>query len=76
MFGEDVVIPALLHGKLAVKQENMEDILTSNVFGMLEHVRPECGLFQFLAQAKAVEGNCRPLANLLTQTRPPMSIAP
>ena len=31
------MIEALLHGKLSCKQENMEDILTSNVFGMLQY---------------------------------------
>ena len=42
------MIPALLHGKLSRQQENMEDILTSSVFGTLRHLPPEEGLFPFL----------------------------
>ena len=59
------MIPALLHHKLTFKQENMEDILTSNVFGMLKyHAQPKSGLFRFLASATTIDG-CRPLASLL-----------
>ena len=61
------MIPALLRGKLTFRQENMEDILTSNVFGLFQYVPPECGLLQFLAQARTLEGDCYPLAPLLTQ---------
>lgn len=50
------MIEALLRGKLSMKQENMEDILTSNVFGTLQYVSPELGLFRFLAAAKTMEG--------------------
>jgi hypothetical protein len=50
------VIEALLHGKLSPKQENMEDILTSNVFGLLQYVPHELGLFPLLAKAKTIEG--------------------
>lgn len=42
------MIPALLHGKLSRRQENMEDILTSSVFGTLQYLPPEGGLFPFL----------------------------
>jgi len=52
------MIEALLRGKLSREQENMEDILTSNVFGMLQYVAPELGLFPFLAQAKTIAGDC------------------
>ena len=45
------MIEALLRGKLSREQENMEDVLTSNVFGMLQYVAPELGLFPFLARA-------------------------
>lgn len=59
------MIPALLHHKLSVKQTNMEDILTSNVFGMfMYHAQPKSGLFRFLARATTIDG-CRPLASLL-----------
>jgi hypothetical protein len=64
------MIPALLHGKLTLKQENMEDILTSNVFGLLQYVRPECGLFPFIARARALEGDSRPLAHLISKDGP------
>jgi len=50
-----MMIDALLHSKLTSQQENMEDILTSNVFGMLQYVPPEIGLFRFLARARTAE---------------------
>jgi hypothetical protein len=52
------MIEALLHGKLSREQENMEDILTSNVFGVFQFAAPETGLFRFLAKAKTVEDDC------------------
>ena len=57
------MIEALLHGKLTPKQENMEDILTSNVFGMLQYVDPQQGLFRFLAKARTIDGDY-PLKNI------------
>lgn len=42
------MIPALLNGKLSRDQENMEDILTSTVFGQLRYLPPEEGLAPFL----------------------------
>jgi len=62
------MIDALLHGKLTSRQENMEDILTANVFGMLKYVPPERGLFRFLARARTPETHEKhsyPLKNLL-----------
>jgi hypothetical protein len=60
----------VLHHKLTFKQENMEDILTSNVFGLFRyHAQPGCGLFQFLART-TMDGNCRPLASLVGQDEP------
>lgn len=45
----------------------MEDILTSNVFGMfMYHAQPKSGLFRFLARATTIDGN-RPLASLVEQ---------
>ena len=52
------MIEALLRGKLSREQENMEDVLTSNVFGMLQYVAPESGLFPFLAQATWGDDQC------------------
>ncbi len=57
------MIEALLRGKLSREQENMEDILTSSVFGMLQYVAPKLGLFPFLAQATTIAGD-RPLGFL------------
>jgi hypothetical protein len=62
------MIEALIHRKLTFRQENMEDILTSNVFGMLQYAPPESGLFPFLARATTADerGNEEyPLRNLL-----------
>ncbi len=46
------MLKALIHGKLSREQENMEDILTSNVFGALAYIPPQDGLFPFLGQAR------------------------
>jgi hypothetical protein len=61
----NAVIPAFLHGKLSFKQENAEDILTSNVFGLLQYVDPQTGLLPFLARAKTVRQEC-PLEALIS----------
>jgi hypothetical protein len=55
----------MIRGKLSCKQENMEDILTSNVFGLLQYVTPELGLFPFLAEAETISGD-HPLAGLVS----------
>jgi len=57
------MLQALLHGKLSREQENMEDILTSNVFGLLSYLPPAKGLLPFLAKAETLEGE-KPLARL------------
>jgi len=65
------MIDALLRSKLNSRQENMEDILTSNVFGMLQYVRPESGLFRFLACARTPERHeihSFPLQNLFCES--------
>ena len=59
------MIPAILHGKLSSEQENMEDILTSNVFGLLKHLPPESGLFPFLALSEDLKGD-HPLGRILS----------
>jgi hypothetical protein len=58
------MINALLKGKLSAEQENMEDILTSNVFGLLRYLPPQDGLFRLLARAENLDG-ARPLQDLL-----------
>lgn len=60
---------ALLKGKLSREQENMEDILTSNVFGLLQYLRAEDGLLPFLARAEDHAGDT-PLASLASATIP------
>ena len=50
------MIEAIVHGKLSRDQENMEDILTSNVFGLLKHVPTPHGLLPFLAHAETLNG--------------------
>jgi len=59
------MLQALLHGKLSREQENMEDVLTSNVFGLLRYIPARDGLFPFLARAEGIDGSPPPLAHLL-----------
>ena len=61
------MLEALLHGKLSREQENMEDILTSNVFGLLRYLPPSDGLLQFLGMGRMRDGR-QPLANLPEDT--------
>ena len=58
------MLEALIKGKLSREQENMEDILTSCVFGLLKLIRPDIGLFQYLAMAKRASGGPDLLAPL------------
>jgi len=51
------MLMALLKGKLSREQENMEDILTSNVFGLLQYLSPKDCLLPFLRLAQTPEGN-------------------
>jgi hypothetical protein len=46
------MMPALLHGKLSKEQQNMEDVLTSTVFGLLEYVDSNEGVLPFLSRAR------------------------
>jgi len=50
------MIDALLHGKFSRNQENMEDILTSNVFGILKYNSDRRPLLQFLSKATSTNG--------------------
>lgn len=54
---------AQLRGKLSREQENMEDILTSNVFGAFKYLPPEKALLPFLSKAMTPKGD-NPLASL------------
>jgi len=51
-----MMLPAILHGKLSRDQENMEDVLTSNVFGLLKYVPPGEGVLPLLACAETTDG--------------------
>lgn len=44
------MIPALVKGKLSLEQENLEDLLTSTVFGLLQYVPVKLGLSRLLAR--------------------------
>ena len=50
------MLEALVKGKLSREQKNMEDILTSNVFGLLKYLPPRILLFPFLKIAKTING--------------------
>lgn len=57
------MIEALLMGKLSREQENMEDVLTSNVFGLLRLMPLADGLLPFLRDAMLPDGT-KPLEQL------------
>lgn len=56
------MLHAFLHHKLSPEQENMEDILTSIVFGLAKYF-PADVLAPFVAEAVTLDGQ-RPLAFL------------
>ena len=64
------MLQALLKGKLSREQENMEDILTSNVFGLLEYIQPEQGILKYLSLAEDGDGK-RPLQYLSSLSEVP-----
>jgi hypothetical protein len=57
------MIDALLKGKLSRNQENMEDILTSNVFGTFKYNPDHRPLLTFLSKARSATGE--PAFNVL-----------
>ncbi len=57
------MIMALLKGKLSREQVNMEDILTSDVFGLLKYLPPDVALLPFLRLAETITGK-RPLSSV------------
>ena len=65
------MLQALLKGKLSREQENMEDILTSNVFGLLKYVQPEDGILNYLSLAEDEDGK-RPLKSLSSLSEDPL----
>jgi len=51
------MLAAQLYGKLTRSEENLEDLLTSNVFGTFKYLSPELGLIPFLEKALDIDGN-------------------
>lgn len=49
------MLHAQLHGKLSREQENLEDILTSTVFGALSYLTPGQGFTPWLSQAEGTD---------------------
>lgn len=68
------MIEALLHGKLSRDQENMEDLLTSMVFGTLNHL-PPTWIGRFLALARTPDGDYA-LASLASASAAKLSFWP
>lgn len=64
------MLQAILHGKLSRAQENMEDLLTSMVFGLLGYLPPAEGLLPFLQHATTLDGYF-PLKDLPGETEVP-----
>ncbi len=50
------MIPAFLKGKLSKEQENLEDLLTSCVFGVLRYLPANDGLLRYLQLAQYPDG--------------------
>lgn len=51
------MLQAQLKGKLTRAEENMEDLLTSNVFGSIKYVTPQEGLEPILASSEDINGD-------------------
>jgi len=58
------VLEAVLQGKLSRDQENMEDVLTSLVFGTFRTEDVSAGLFRFLEKTETIKGNFNLPTNL------------
>lgn len=65
---------AQIHRKLTRPEEEMEDLLTSNVFGIWNYIRPGLGLLQFLRTAQRLDGT--PLAGLDEVETAPLTFWP
>lgn len=50
------MLAAQIKGKLTRKEEDLEDLLTSNVFGSIKYVTPENGLIPLLSAAEDLNG--------------------
>ena len=65
------MLQAMLDGKLSSSQENMEDILTSCVFGSFKYLAPNLGLGAFLKEARGAmsQSQGEKVAETLENTR-------
>ena len=59
---------AQIRNKLTRKEEQMEDLLTSNVFGLWRYLPAELGLLQLLETAKNCEGQGIPMPYEVAET--------
>jgi hypothetical protein len=59
------MLQAMLRGKLTRPEEGMEDLLTSNTFGLMKYMSPEAALLPFLRQAQS-PFHVPPLDSVLT----------
>ena len=57
------MLQALLRGKLSRREEDLEDLLTSNVFGVIKYLDVDRGILPVLASAEDISGNS-PLSDL------------
>lgn len=64
------MLQALLGGKLSSSQENMEDVLTSCVFGSFRYMNPNDGLGVLLKEARGVDRDDRPFSRLSITSEP------
>ena len=46
------MLQAMIHGKLTREEEGLEDLLTSNTFGLIKDLPPKAVLLPFLSLAK------------------------
>jgi len=62
------MLQAVLNGKLSPKQENMEDVLTSCVFGVFQYDESNQGIDRFLQAARGERATDRPFDGLQIQS--------
>jgi hypothetical protein len=62
------MLQAQLRGKLTRAEENMKDLLTSNVFGSIKYVPYEDGLLPLLANCQDENGDTSPKAGSSSPT--------
>ena len=58
------MLRAMLKGKVSSEIEGMEDVLTSNVFGVFQYLRAQDGLVPFLRRAVSPDGSGIPIGDI------------